>query len=229
MRTAYMPPIPPITKNILIINTGIYLLMWFLRLRGIELTNILGLHYISSPYFKPFQIFTYQFVHGSFFHLLFNMFGLYIFGSRLEQVWGEKRYLLFYLFCVAGSAIFLFATDAISIYRLTGSLNPLNYSEVLPENVIEIYLKVTIGASGAIMGLLAAFAMLFPNTEMFIMFIPFPVKAKYLAIGYGLIELYQGIANRGGDNVAHFAHVGGLLFGFLLVLYWNKTNKKTFY
>lgn len=224
-----MPPIPPITKNILILNIGIFFLMWILKLKGIELTNILGLHYISSPAFKPFQIFTYQFVHGDFFHLFFNMFGLYIFGSRLEQIWGEKKYLFFYLFCVAGSAVFLFATDAISIYRISGSINPLKYSEVLPESVISIYIKVTIGASGAIMGLLAAFAMLFPNTEIFILFIPFPVKAKYLAIGYGLIELYQGIITRPGDNIAHFAHVGGLLFGFLLVLYWNKTNRNTFY
>lgn len=224
-----MPQIPPISKNILIINVGVFLIMKVMNMRGIDFTNILGLHYISSPLFKPFQIFTYQFVHGSFLHLFFNMFGLYLFGSRLEEIWGQKRYLFFYLFCVAGSAIFLFATDAFSIYKITGSINPLKYNEILPESVISIYLKVTIGASGAIMGLLAAYAMLFPNTEMYIMFIPVPIKAKYLAIGYGLIELYQGIFSRPGDNIAHFAHVGGLLFGFLLVLYWNKTNRNTFY
>lgn len=229
MRFGQMAPMPPISKNLLIINAGVFVLNIIMGLNGFDLTGLLGLHYIDSPYFKPFQIFTYQFVHGGFLHLFFNMFGLYLFGSRLEYVWGEKKYLFFYLFCVAGAAIFMFVVDAFKVYQATGFLSPLHKLETLPGEIVEIYSKVTIGASGAIMGLMAAFAMLFPNTELYIMFIPFPVKAKYLAIGYGIIELYLGIANRSHDNVAHFAHVGGLLFGIILVYYWNKTDKKSFF
>ena len=229
MRFGQSEPLPPISKNLLFINIGVFILTFIVGAKGYDLAGLLGLHYINSPYFKPFQIFTYQFMHGGFLHLFFNMFGLYLFGSRLEQIWGEKKFLFFYLFCVAGSAIFMFAIDAFKVYEATGYIYPLNKVDVLPDEVIEIYSKVTIGASGAIMGLLAAFAMLFPNTELYIMFIPFPVKAKYLAIGYGIIELYLGIANRGNDNVAHFAHVGGLLFGVILVFYWNKTDKKSFF
>jgi membrane associated rhomboid family serine protease len=229
MRFGQSEPMPPISKNLLFINIGVFILTFIMGTKGVDLSGLLGLHYINSPYFKPFQIFTYQFMHGGFLHLFFNMFGLYLFGSRLEQIWGEKKFLFFYLFCVAGSAIFMFGIDAYKVYDATGYIYPLNKMEMLPDEVIEIYSKVTIGASGAIMGLLAAFAMLFPNTELYIMFIPFPVKAKYLAIGYGIIELYLGIANRGNDNVAHFAHVGGLLFGVILVYYWNKTDKKSFF
>lgn len=224
-----MAPMPTISKNILYINIGVFVLTYIFGSRGINLVEILGLHYFNSPYFKPLQIFSYQFIHGGIFHLLMNMYGLYIFGSHLERIWGEKKFLFFYLFCVAGSAIFIFALDAFSVYKATGFINPLGKMDEIPQTVYEIYGKVTIGASGAIMGLLAAYATLFPNTEMMIIPFPVPIKTKYLAIGYGLIEIYLGIANRGNDNIAHFAHVGGLLFGFLLVLYWNKKDRTTFY
>jgi membrane associated rhomboid family serine protease len=229
MRFGNMAPMPTVSKNILYINIGAFVLTYIFASRGIDLIEILGLHYFNSPYFKPVQIFTYQFLHGGLMHILLNMYGLYIFGSQLERVWGEKKFLFFYLFCVAGSAIFIFAIDAFNVYKITGFINPLGKIEEIPRSVIEIYSKVTIGASGAIMGLLAAFATLFPNTEMMIIPFPVPIKTKYLAIGYGVIEVYLGIANRSNDNIAHFAHVGGLLFGFFLVLYWNKTNRKTFY
>lgn len=224
-----MQPMPPVSKNLLYLNIAVFLLTYVFSTKGIYLPDFLGLHYIDSPQFKPFQIFTYQFVHAGLLHLAFNMFGLYIFGTRLENIWGAKKYLFFYLFCVAGAAFFLFVTDGFRIYQETGFLAPRGKVNEISFSVYEIYNKVTIGASGAIMGLLAAFAMLFPNTEMYFLFIPFPIKAKYLAIGYGIIELYQGIANSAIDNVAHFAHVGGLIFGFLLVLYWNKTDKSSFY
>lgn len=229
MRFGNMAPMPTISKNILYINIGVFVLTYIFQSRGIDLVGMLGLHYIDSPYFKPFQIFTYQFVHSGIFHILLNMYGLYIFGSQLERIWGEKKFLFFYLFCVAGSAIFMFLIDAFKVYDATGFIKPLGKMEEIPRSVYEIYGKVTIGASGAIMGLLAAFAMLFPNTEMMIIPIPVPIKTKYLAIGYGIIEIYLGFANRATDNIAHFAHVGGLLFGFLLVLYWNKTDRKSFF
>lgn len=227
-----MAPMPPICKNLLFINIGVFIVGLIIKSRsGYDISDLLGLHYIDSPEFKPFQIFTYQFVHDLTdpFHLLLNMFGLYIFGSRLEQVWGEKKFLFFYLFCVAGSAIFIFIVDALKVYNDTGFLMPRNKIDEISMSVYQIYNKVTIGASGAIMGLMAAFAMLFPNTEFYLMFIPVPIKAKYLAIGYGIIEIYLGFANQYNDHIAHFAHVGGLLFGFLLVLYWNKTDRKSFF
>ncbi len=228
MRFGQMAPMPVVSKNILYINVGAFIATIIFGSRGIDLTNMLGLHYLNSPYFRPFQIFSYQFMHGGIMHLLLNMFGLYIFGSRLEQIWGEKRFLFFYLFCVAGSAIFMFSIDAFKVYQSTGFINPLGKIDEIPAEVLDIYRKVTIGASGAIMGLLAAFAMIFPNTELYLMFIPFPIKAKYLAIGYGIIELYLGIANQ-GQGIAHFAHVGGLIFGVILVFYWNKTDRKSFF
>lgn len=227
MRPGPLSSLPNICKNLIILNAGVFIFSFLFG--KINFADTFGLHYLNSPYFKPYQIFTYQFIHGSFFHIFFNMFGLFIFGSRLEQVWGERRFLFFYLFCVAGSAAFIFLMDGLKIYQLTGFFNPIDKIEVLPREVIQIYTKVTIGASGAIMGLMAAFAMLFPNTELYILFIPFPIKAKYLAIGYGIIELYLGITNSGRDNIAHLAHVGGLLVGVLLVLYWNKKDRNSFY
>ncbi len=226
MRFGQMAPLPPICKNLIYINVGVFILSILMRF---DVSSMLGLHYFDSKNFRPYQIFTYQFVHGGIMHLLLNMFGLYIFGSRLELIWGEKKFLFFYLFCVAGSAIFIFFVDALKVFNETGFLMPRNKVAEISEEIYRIYNKVTIGASGAIMGLMAAFATIFPNTELYLMFIPFPIKAKYLAIGYGLIELYLGVANGNNDNIAHFAHVGGLLFGFLLVLYWNKTNRKTFF
>ena len=224
-----MAPMPPISKNLLFINIGFFVFTYILASRGIGLSHLLGLHYIDSAAFKPYQIFTYQFIHGSLMHLLLNMLCLYVFGSKLEQVWGEKRFLFFYLFCVAGSAIFIFVIDAFKVYNETGFLMPRGKIDEISSTVYQIYNKVTIGASGAIMGLIAAFAMLFPNTELIIFPIPVPIKAKFLAIGYGIIEIYLGFANRYNDHIAHFAHVGGLIFGFLLVLYWNKNDRNSFF
>ena len=230
MRFGNMAPMPPICKNLLYINIGVFVIGYIIEIRsGYDISNLLGLFYFNSTYFKPIQLFSYQFLHADFMHIFFNMFGLYIFGSKLERIWGEKKFLFFYLFCVAGSAFFILGLNAFQVYNSTGLINPLGKMDSLPASLYQIYNYPTIGASGAIMGLLAAFAMLFPNTELMIIPFPFPIKAKYLAIGYGIIEIYLGFANRATDNIAHFAHVGGLLFGFLLVLYWNKTNKKTFY
>ncbi len=230
MRFGSMPPVPFICKNLLYINIGVFVVGHLIYLQsGYDIASFLGLYYFDSPNFNPIQIFSYQFLHGGLMHIAFNMLGLYIIGSKLERVWGEKKFLFFYLFCVAGSAIFMFTVDAIKVFESTGFMAPWGKADELPRHIIAMYGIPTIGASGAIMGLLAAFAMLFPNTEMFILPFPFPIKAKYLAIGYGLIEIYLGVANSRGDNVAHFAHVGGLLFGCLLVLYWNKTNRKSFF
>jgi membrane associated rhomboid family serine protease len=147
-----------------------------------------------------------MFSHGSIGHIFFNMFALFMFGKTLENVWGPKRFLNFYLLSGIGAAVVHLAVQ----YYMGG------YAPA-------------VGASGAVMGVLVAFAYLFPNTELFILFIPFPIKAKWAVIGYVLIDLFGGIANVSGDNIAHFAHLGGALTGFILVLIWNKGNSRGFY
>jgi membrane associated rhomboid family serine protease len=165
------------------------------------LTNILALYPYNSGLFKPYQLVTHMFAHGGFFHILFNMYALWMFGSVLERIWGPKKFLIFYFVCVlaAGVTQMFFVNNGAAI-----------------------------GASGAIMGLLGAFAYTFPNTEFYILPFPFPIKAKYMAAIYAAIDLFGGFSG-GGDNIAHFAHLGGLAMGLILVIIWNKTDKKTFY
>lgn len=197
--------LPPIVKSLLIMNVVVFLAQTLLD-KQYGLTALLALWPIDSPYFKPYQIVTHMFSHGSFSHILFNMFSLWMFGKILENLWGGKRFLFFYLICGIGAAAAHLAVQ----YFTTGS-------------------GPAVGASGAIMGIIAAFGYLFPNTELFILFIPFPVKAKWAVIGFIAIDLFSGIASFSGDNVAHFAHLGGALTGFILVLIWNRNNRKQFY
>ena len=204
---------PPIVKNLIIINVLVWLAQVILDPK-IGLTNYLALYPFGSDEFRPYQIATHMFAHASYgmggqiviMHILFNMFGLWMFGRVLENYWGPKRFLLFYLLCGVGAALV-----HLGVQYFTGG-----YS-------------MAVGASGAIMGIFAAFAYLFPNTEMFIMFIPFPIKAKYLVTGLILYDLIAGIGHFSGDNVARFAHVGGAITGFIIVLIWNKTGKRRFY
>lgn len=206
---------PPVVKNLIIINVLVWIAQLTLDKKDNTtdfLTRKLALWPIGTPEFKPYQIATHMFAHASydqnghiiFFHILFNMFALWMFGKILENVWGPKRFLLFYFICGIGAA-----AAHLLVQYLTGS-----YAEA-------------IGASGAIMGVLVAFAYLFPNTELFLLFIPIPIKAKWAIIIYVIYDLVFGIT--GGDNVAHFAHLGGALTGIILVLIWNKTNRKKFY
>ncbi|MFD1550867.1 rhomboid family intramembrane serine protease [Putridiphycobacter roseus] len=231
--------IPTVTKNLLIINVIFFIATFLFQSRGIDLKEMLGMHYPSSPYFEPYQIVTHFFMHANIMHIFFNMFALVIIGSQLERVWGEKRYLIFYLITALGAAFLYGAVQAFEIYNLTGELFPtidiFNVEIVgnsiqyriepnLPgyDAVSRIYLGTSLGASGAIYGLLTAFAMLFPNTEFMLLFPPIPIKAKWMAIGLGAIALYSGFQNNPGDSVAHFAHLGGMLFGFILVKIWQK-------
>ncbi len=204
---------PPIVKNLIIINA----LVWIAQLiydKQWGLTARIGLWPIDSPLFEPYQVATHMFAHASydgrgnimFFHILFNMFALFMFGRVLENVWGAKRFLMFYLACGVGAAV-----AHLTIQEIMGG-----YS-------------VAVGASGAIMGVFVAFAYLFPNTELLLIPIPFPIKAKWLAVGYILLDLFGGFGQVSGDNIAHFAHLGGALTGFLIVFIWNKTNRKTLY
>ena len=195
---------PPIVKNLIILNVLVFIAQTILD-RQYYLSMKIALWPINSPFFKPYQIFTHMFAHGGMTHILFNMFGLWMFGRVLENVWGPKRFLFFYLVCGLGAA-----AAHLAVQYLQGGEGP------------------AVGASGAIMGIFAAFAYLFPNTELFIMFIPIPVKAKWAVLGFTAIDLFSGMTNT-GDNIAHFAHLGGAITGFILVLIWNKTNRKTLY
>ena len=186
--------------------------------------QLLGLHYPSSELFKPFQIITHMFMHGGLLHIFFNMFNLYMFGTILERVWGPKRFLEFYFITGFGAMLLHTAVQAIVVYNLSGSLAPPLHIVEASEQLKNIMYIPTVGASGAVFGLLIAFAMLFPNTELLLMFIPIPIKAKYLIGGLVVYELYSGVANSPGDNVAHFAHLGGALIGFIIVKIWNRNR-----
>jgi len=202
---------PPVVKNLIIINILVWIAQVSLDSRY-DLTGLLALYPLGTDDFKPYQIATHMFAHAArdehnqvvFAHILLNMFALWMFGKTLENVWGSKRFLFFYLASGVGAAIV-----HLLVQYYTG-----NYS-------------FAIGASGAVMGVLAAFAYLFPNTELYIMLIPIPVKAKWAITGYIIYDLWQGY--KGDDHIAHFAHLGGALTGFIIVLIWNKTNKKRFY
>ena len=192
--------IPVVTRNLLIIN----LVVWGacnLFISQFPLAYILGLHSLNSGSFALYQLITYQFTHLQFFHLFFNMFALFMFGRALENYWGPSRFFTYYMVTGIGAGLIQLAVC---------------YFQGIT--------TFTIGASGAVFGILLAFGMIFPNVTLMIIPIPIPVKAKYLVIGYGLLELWMGIGNRAGDNVAHFAHLGGMLFGIILILYWRKKN-----
>jgi membrane associated rhomboid family serine protease len=218
----------PIVTNIIIANIVIYAaqMLW----KGFNLTEWGSLHYYSSPEFKPHQFITSIFMHSpsTIMHIVFNMFCLYTFGTMLERVWGPKKFFGFYMACGVGASIILMFTIPYTAQQFAKSSAAAEFGGYTTE-VIEGFKNAysALGASGAIMGVEAAFAYLFPNTELMVMFIPVPVKAKYVIPGFILLDLFGGFS--GGSNVAHFAHLGGALIGFLLVLYWNKTNKKTFY
>ena len=192
----------------------------------IGLTSKLALYPIMFPEFKPYQIVTHMFTHSGFAHILFNMFGLWMFGKILETFWGGKRFLIFYLACGLGAAI---CHIAVQYLRYTQALELVNAGDVERAQDIVNTLGPAVGASGAVMGIFVAFAYLFPNTELYIMFIPIPVKAKWVVLALIGLDLFGGFGSFKGDNVAHWAHLGGALVGFLLVYFWNRNNRRRFY
>jgi membrane associated rhomboid family serine protease len=214
------------------------LAMLFQRMFNVNLNGVLGMFYFQSPFFKPWQIVTHMFMHGGLGHIFFNMYALWIFGKTLESVWGSKRFLIYYLATGLGAAFFHQLVNYIQfapeIAALKGaySVDRINYAllnEILqPGNQFYQFgrelMRPTVGASGAVYGVLLSFGMLFPNTPLYIMFIPIPIKAKWLVIGFGALELFLGITQSGG-SIAHFAHLGGMIFGFFLIRYWNKFTK----
>jgi membrane associated rhomboid family serine protease len=219
----FLGSIPAVTKNLIIINFLCWLASLVLPRFGIDLIQLFGLHFLTASDFHFYQLFTYMFLHAtpSLEHVFFNMFAVFMFGRVLENVWGKQRFLFFYLVTGIGAAVM---QEIVWFYMLYADAHNAGFpvQELLRHPGINNL--ITIGASGAVFGILLAFGMLFPNTPLFIMFIPIPIKAKYFVAIYGVIELFLGVANFNGDNVAHFAHLGGMLFGFFIIRYWKKKD-----
>ena len=218
-----MNNLPPITKNLLIINVLCFLGAIVARRYGIDLNDLLGLHFFLASDFKLFQLITYMFMHADFQHIFFNMFAVWMFGRTLEQVLGANRFLTYYMVCGIGAGLVQELIQYIQYATELSHYDGVNTGlAVIP---MEEYLNLmtTVGASGAVYGILLAFGMLFPNTQMFVFPLPFPIKAKFFVIGYAVIELLAGLG-ASGDGIAHFAHLGGMIFGFFLITYWRKKN-----
>ena len=214
-----MNNLSPVVKNLILINVlvfaGTNLMPSFL---GEDFVNTwLAVHYPESEYFQAFQLVTYMFMHGSIMHIFFNMFGLYMFGPPIEYTWGSKRFLIYYFITGLGALALDFVVKYYQIY----------HTNISPEEVSDLVNTPMVGASGAIFGLLAAYGYLFPNNIIMPLFPPIPMKAKYFVLLYAAIEVYSGISNmaHSTSNIAHFAHVGGALFGSLLILYWHKGGR----
>lgn len=264
--------LPPVIKNLLILNGLLFLATIVLQSSfNINLTSILGLHFFTSTEFRPYQLVTHMFMHGGLMHIFSNMFALWMFGSMLENHWGPKRFLIFYIACGLGGAFMHLGVtwfeysrmqDAVNAYLLHPGIpefatlsskydyllnmnaidefinqwkqqpaNPalINQSGEMASSFLSILADIPIvGASGAVFGVLLGFGMLFPNTYLYLLFPPIPIKAKYFVIFYGLFELYAGVSGT-QSGIAHFAHLGGMLFGFILIRLWNKTDRKNFY
>jgi membrane associated rhomboid family serine protease len=257
--------IPPVTKNILILNILFYVSTMIMGSKGVDLISLLGAHYLNTPLFEPYQVVTHFFMHApGIFHILFNMLMLVMFGSHLERIWGAQRFFIFYVISALGSFALYNGIGMYQIMQMKAEIKSLGYDIIEVNNFIVNNQDLSrfdllnsfaefavskqrpvddalflfcysmkalipmVGASGAIFGIMAAFAYLFPNTELMLLFPPIPIKAKYLIGGYFVLEVFLGFKDYSGDNIAHFAHVGGAIAGFILVIIWNR-NKKTFY
>ena len=222
----------PVVKNLLIINVICFLPFLLFDHSSPEgpYTRLFGAFYFNSPFFRPWQIITYMFMHGGFEHILFNMFALFSFGPILEYAIGPKKFLNLYFICGIGAVLLQMFVQGIEVHNITGGFtipHPVTmasypqYGGEQAQKLFDIYNGPLVGASGAIFGVLVAFGMLYPNLELMILFIPVPIKAKYIIPGYIIIELISGFGQFAGDNVAHFAHLGGALIGFILVKAWR--------
>jgi membrane associated rhomboid family serine protease len=233
--------ITPVVKNIIFINI-IMLLAYYAAIRvfNVDLIQILGIHFPKSEAFKPIQIITHMFMHAGFMHLFFNMFALYMFGQILENVWGPKRFIIYYFVTGLGAMLLYELVIAIQYNKIMGIISPDQLQDVM-DNGYRYFLEhkayldpvkrelqtllytPTVGASGAVFGVLLAFGVLFPNTQLMLLFPPIPIKAKYFVMIYGGIELYLAVTQP-GSSIAHAAHIGGMLFGYILIRIWRKTS-----
>ena len=211
---------PPVTKNLLIINILAFVASYVLLRYGIDFNSLFGLHFFMASDFRLHQFLTYLFMHGNFEHLFFNMFALWMFGRIIEQVMGQKRFLIYYMVCGVGAGLVQELAQYIHYLTIVPDLPPVPHEQLAEA----LNTWNTVGASGAIYGILLAFGMLFPDERMFIIPIPVPIKAKYFVVGYAVIELMSALL-RSNDQVAHMAHLGGMLFGLFLLLHWRKPGK----
>lgn len=220
-----MRNIPTITKNLLIINILAFFAMYVLKgATGVDLNNLLGLHFFMASDFQVYQLVTYMFMHANFEHILFNMFALWMFGCVVENVWGPKKFLFYYIFCGVGAGMLQEIAQFFSVYLEFNAQQPMGVFEAfgwMSKLSYQLNGLTTVGASGAIYSILLAFGMLFPEERIFIFPLPIPIKAKWFVIGYAGIELFSALATP-GDHVAHLAHLGGMIFGFFLIRYWRK-------
>ncbi len=223
--------IPTVIKNLIIFNVLVFIAQnVFARNAYFNIESWFALHDVRSVYFKPHQIVTYMFLHGGFSHIFWNMIILWMFGSILENFWGPKRFLVFYTICGIGAALLHLVVlyhELTPIYNSFPQYSPDDQRTLLTAFNSPLN-SSTLGASGAVFGCMVAFGLLFPNSLIYIYFL-FPVKAKWVVIAYVLVELFAGLRNTAGDNVAHWAHLGGGLVGLLLVFYWRKTDRRNFY
>ncbi len=215
-----MRQIPVITKNLLIVNILAFMAYLVLSGYGVDLNNLLGLHYFQAQDFHLYQLVTYMFMHGGFAHLFFNMFALWMFGGVIENTFGRNRFLIYYFVCGLGAALCQMLSQFCMVYANVADMGG-TLIDVLSINIP--YSTTTVGASGAIYGILLAFGMMYPEERMFIFPLPVPIKAKWFVMGYVVIELVQALSMP-GDGVAHVAHIGGMLFGWLLIKHWRKTS-----
>jgi len=233
--------LPPVVKNIIMVNVLLLLAYYAVSsVFGVDLNSILGLYFPKSESFKPVQILTHMFMHAGIWHLFFNMYALFIFGQVLENVWGSKRFLIYYMVCGLGAALVHETVIAFEYAKIMKIISPEQLQIVLDEGAdllregkvytnntmqdLQLLLNTpTVGASGAVFGILLAFGILFPNTQLMLLFPPIPIKAKYFVLAYGAIELYLAFTQP-GSNIAHAAHLGGMLFGYILIRYWRKTT-----
>lgn len=220
-----MRNIPTITKNLLIINVLMFLALYVFGRLGINLNDVLGLHFFLTSDFHIYQLLTYMFMHGGFSHIFFNMFALWMFGRIVEAQWGPKRFLAYYMACGVGAGLMQMLAQFISFYLTMSSAVPgFDMSQVMmavKANELALSTWTTVGASGAIYGILLAFGMLFPEERIFVFPLPVPIKAKWFVIIYAALELFLGVGMP-GDSVAHFAHLGGMIFGYFLIRHWQR-------
>lgn len=220
-----MNNIPTITKNLLIVNVVVFLATYLFRNMGVDLNNVLGLHFFLAPDFHIYQLFTYMFAHGGFSHIFFNMFALWMFGCIVERTWGPKKFLTYYIVCGVGAGLFQELAQFAQFYLIASEHLPhftlAQTMKVADASAAGLNLWPTVGASGAVYGILLAFGMLYPEERIFIFPLPVPIKAKWFVMGYAAIELFMAYSST-GDGVAHLAHLGGMVFGFFLIRYWRR-------
>lgn len=236
---------PPVVKNLLILNVIMFIISMLGQAQGFPMIQLLGGYVFNSPFFEPYQLVTHFFMHAGVFHIFFNMFALVIFGSVLEQVWGPKRFFIFYVVTALGAFVLHQLVGYIEVKSIEKELIGMGYSvyelkDIVTDNIQKGMISThpllrdyqvgmgvpVVGASGAVYGVFVAFAYLFPNTKLMLLFPPIPVKAKWLVLFLVGVSLYQTFQSQPGDNIAHLAHLGGALVGFIIVLFWQKTTDK---